>query len=35
MTFMSLIILFSTTISIGPLGGAPSPLIRVTPLIIN
>ena len=27
--------LFSTTISTGPIGGAPLPLIKVTPLIIS
>ena len=32
---ISTIILFLTTISTGPLGGDPSPLINVTPLIIS
>lgn len=31
----SVIIFFSTTISTGPFGGEPSPLIKVTPLIIS
>ena len=34
-TSIEVILLFSTLISTGPIGGAPFPLIRVAPLIIK
>ena len=32
---MPIILSFSTVMSTGPIGGAPLPLIRVAPLMIN